>query len=194
MNTQRRRSNMITKAVTSNVTSKKSNRHTELQPIRNSVMSNNNNKNSNLNHETSIDISPHKNAVSQCEIEKNETKHSKNSNIKVVVRFRPMNLIEVELIKNNIGYECVNVIDNKQVILKQELGRDERFMFDNLFYSNIAQEEIYKVVGKESLNDVFNGYNATIFAYGQSSSGKTYTMYGDNIHDDLKKGIVPRTM
>ncbi len=194
MNTQRRRSNMITKAVTSNLTSKKSNRHPELHPNRHSVMSINLNKNSNLNHETSIEMSPHKKAVSHCEIEKNETKNSKNSNIKVVVRFRPLNSIEIELIKNYIGYECVNVIDNKQVVLKQDLGRDEHFIFDNLFYSNVSQEDIYKVVGKESLNDVFNGYNATIFAYGQSSSGKTFTMYGDKIYDDMKKGIVPRTM
>ena len=36
------------------------------------------------------------------------------------------------------------------------------------------------------------GYNGTIFAYGQSGSGKTYTMYGPDIFDDIYKGIIPR--
>ena len=36
------------------------------------------------------------------------------------------------------------------------------------------------------------GYNGTIFAYGQSGSGKTYTMYGPDIFDDVYKGIIPR--
>jgi len=35
------------------------------------------------------------------------------------------------------------------------------------------------------------GYNGTIFAYGQTSSGKTHTMYGD-IHDEDLHGIIPR--
>ena len=36
-------------------------------------------------------------------------------------------------------------------------------------------------------SDVLNGYNGTIFAYGQTSSGKTFTMYGTDAH----RGIVP---
>ena len=42
------------------------------------------------------------------------------------------------------------------------------------------------------MNDVLSGYNGTIFAYGQSGSGKTYTMYGDNIYDENNRGIIPR--
>lgn len=39
--------------------------------------------------------------------------------------------------------------------------------------------------------DVLNGYNGTIFAYGQTSSGKTHTMEGV-INDPTKQGIIPR--
>ena len=48
------------------------------------------------------------------------------------------------------------------------------------------------MVGKEIVKDVLSGYNGTIFAYGQSGSGKTYTMYGDDIYDIENRGIIPR--
>ena len=105
-----------------------------------------------------------------------------------------MNSIEVHLMENKIGYECISMIDTNQVRLKQELGKEEVFLFDKVFTSKVSQEEMYNVAGKDSLNDVINGYNTTIFTYGQSSSGKTFTMYGDNLYDDIDKGIVPRTM
>jgi hypothetical protein len=45
---------------------------------------------------------------------------------------------------------------------------------------------MYDIVGKETINEFMNGYNATIFAYGQSGSGKTFSMVGpDEINDQL---------
>ena len=38
------------------------------------------------------------------------------------------------------------------------------------------------------------GFNATIFAYGQTSSGKTHTMEGSSLHDEEGRGILPRFM
>jgi len=39
-----------------------------------------------------------------------------------------------------------------------------------------------------------NGYNGTIFAYGPTGSGKTYTMFGKEmqLHDQFQQGIIPR--
>ncbi|CAM9868551.1 unnamed protein product, partial [Ectocarpus sp. 8 AP-2014] len=42
--------------------------------------------------------------------------------------------------------------------------------------------------------DLFDGYNGTIFAYGQTSSGKTHTMEGPSIHDAELAGVIPRTV
>ena len=56
------------------------------------------------------------------------------------------------------------------------------------------QSELYKEVVEASINDVLNGYNGTIFTYGQSGSGKTYTMFGNDIWDEDKKGVIPRSM
>ena len=47
-------------------------------------------------------------------------------------------------------------------------------------------------MARDTIEDVLSGYNGTIFAYGQTSSGKTFTMYGD-IYDEESKGIIPRT-
>jgi len=42
------------------------------------------------------------------------------------------------------------------------------------------QEETYEKVGKETISEFMNGFNATVFAYGQSGSGKTFSMVGPN--------------
>ena len=42
------------------------------------------------------------------------------------------------------------------------------------------------------MDDILNGYNGTVFAYGQTGAGKSYTMMGSDIDDDAAKGIIPR--
>ena len=124
-----------------------------------------------------------------------ESNNAKNSNIKVVVRFRPLNEVERELINNNIGYKCMNLINDQNVSIKGEnLREDQKFCFDRIFTPNISQEDIFDKIGIETVKDVVNGYNGSIFTYGQSSSGKTHTMYGNNNFDEKDKGIIPRTM
>lgn len=68
------------------------------------------------------------------------------------------------------------------------------FKLDKVFPSDSTQIEVYNEVVESSINDVLNGYNGTIFTYGQSGSGKTYTMFGEDIWDEESKGIIPRSM
>ena len=44
------------------------------------------------------------------------------------------------------------------------------------------------------IRDILQGYNGTIFAYGQTSSGKTYTMEGLSLTDFASRGIIPRSV
>jgi hypothetical protein len=66
------------------------------------------------------------------------------------------------------------------------------------FDNSANQESIYAKVGKDGVERVRQGFNATIVAYGQTGSGKTHTMFGpDNVRKELAKkspdlGIVPR--
>lgn len=60
-----------------------------------------------------------------------------------------------------------------------------------MFKPNATQDKVYGDAAKSIVTDVLAGYNGTIFAYGQTSSGKTHTMEGV-LGDATKQGIIPR--
>mmetsp|Transcript_21634 Transcript_21634/g.64773 ORF Transcript_21634/g.64773 Transcript_21634/m.64773 type:complete len:721 (+) Transcript_21634:257-2419(+) len=73
-------------------------------------------------------------------------------------------------------------------------GEVHNFAFDRVFDLNSSQQDVYDGVKvTESVRDVLGGYNATIFAYGQTASGKTHTMEGIDISDPVTRGIIPRS-
>ncbi|XP_008285949.1 kinesin-1 heavy chain-like [Stegastes partitus] len=102
--------------------------------------------------------------------------------IKVVCRFRPLNSAEVargdQYIPKFKGEDCVVIADKP-------------YHFDRVFQSNTTQVQFYNAVAQKIVKDVLDGYNGTIFAYGQTSSGKTHTMEG-KLHDPDMMGIIPR--
>ncbi|KAI4898916.1 hypothetical protein NFI96_025555 [Prochilodus magdalenae] len=65
------------------------------------------------------------------------------------------------------------------------------YVFDRVLPPNSTQELVYDSCAKQIVKDVLGGYNGTIFAYGQTSSGKTHTMEG-KLHDPDLMGIIPR--
>nr|XP_014435293.2 kinesin heavy chain [Pelodiscus sinensis] len=65
------------------------------------------------------------------------------------------------------------------------------YVFDRVLPPNTTQEQVYNACAKQIVKDVLEGYNGTIFAYGQTSSGKTHTMEG-KLHDSQLMGIIPR--
>lgn len=114
---------------------------------------------------------------------------AKNSRetIKVAVRLRPMSSKE-----KASGFKSVVEIDqqNSSVSLLNEQGQPVSFTFDYAFPDNIAQEDVYEQTAAGIVNGVLEGYNGTIFAYGQTGTGKTYTMDGEK--QGPHRGIVPR--
>lgn len=55
-----------------------------------------------------------------------------------------------------------------------------------------TQKKIYDISVVPVVDSVLNGYNGTILAYGQTSSGKTHTMLGEDIENIEQRGIIPR--
>ena len=60
----------------------------------------------------------------------------------------------------------------------------KQFTFDSVFDWNNSQEQIYEDTSAPIISSVLEGYNGTIFAYGQTGTGKTHTMTGKE--DDHK--------
>ncbi|KAJ1921509.1 hypothetical protein H4219_000546 [Mycoemilia scoparia] len=112
---------------------------------------------------------------------------SQGNNIKVLARFRPQNAREIK----EGGEEIVEITDNTTVNLKFEDIKGA-FTFDYSFGKETSQREFFEFAIKPTLDDVFNGYNGTVFAYGQTGSGKTFTMMGGDIEDENLKGVIPR--
>ncbi|CAO3653703.1 unnamed protein product [Mucor hiemalis] len=72
------------------------------------------------------------------------------------------------------------------------------YTFDHIFNRKTTQEQVYEKVADPVLQEVLKGYSCTIFAYGQTGTGKTYTMEGDLEEveglQERNAGIIPRTI
>ncbi|MGH0126900.1 UNVERIFIED_CONTAM: hypothetical protein FKN15_034357 [Acipenser sinensis] len=76
------------------------------------------------------------------------------------------------------------------------LGKDKAFTFDYVFDIDSQQDAIYSACTEKLIEGCFDGYNATIFAYGQTGAGKTYTMgtgFDVSIGEN-ELGIIPRAV
>lgn len=105
--------------------------------------------------------------------------------IQVCCRFRPQNQQE----RASNGKICFQVPDTTTVHVP---NTDHTFVFDRVFRWDAAQKEVYDYAAKPIINAVLRGFNGTVFAYGQTASGKTYTMEGPDIEDKVYQGVIPR--
>ena len=69
----------------------------------------------------------------------------------------------------------------------------QNFKFSKIFPETSNQDEIFTSISKEIIDSALEGYNGTIFAYGQSGSGKTFTMTGGAVRYE-DRGIIPRSV
>ncbi len=112
---------------------------------------------------------------------------SSTNNMIVAVRMRPLSKKEIEAEE----FEIIRVMDRKLVILmdplelmnaKGALGRnrskEKQYAFDLAFDQDTPQKEIFEKTTRHLVEGILEGYNATVFAYGATGAGKTYTMLG----------------
>ena len=124
------------------------------------------------------------------------TSDQDNTNVKVVVRVRPENQAES---RTNFS-TVVKVLDNHLLVFdpkddslprfeRVEAGRfrrpmltrkrkDLRFAFDCVFDENSTQMQVFENTTKAVLDGILDGINCSVFAYGATGAGKTYTMLG----------------
>ncbi|XP_039446984.1 kinesin-like protein KIF3A [Culex pipiens pallens] len=114
-------------------------------------------------------------------------------NVRVVVRVRPMDKNELDsgsqnIIKTDKSNRCITVY-------KPNANSSEPpkvYFFDNVFGEESTQIDLYVDTARPIVDKVLEGYNGTILAYGQTGTGKTYTMSG-NPDSPQTKGIIPNT-
>ncbi|XP_050360682.1 kinesin-like protein KLP2 isoform X2 [Nymphalis io] len=122
----------------------------------------------------------------------------KYQNIKVFVRLRPLNQRE----RDTKSLGVVEVINGREVNIRQshQSRHTKRFTFDRAFPPLTKQVEIYQEVVIPLIQEVLAGYNCTVFAYGQTGTGKTHTMIGEVAADEITwqsdhlAGIIPRAL
>ncbi|NWH15594.1 KIF3C protein, partial [Grus americana] len=111
--------------------------------------------------------------------------------LKVVARCRPMSRKE-----EAAGYERVLELDVKlgQVSIRNPRAAPgelpKTFTFDAVYDASSKQADLYDETVRPLIDSVLQGFNGTIFAYGQTGTGKTYTMQGAWAEPE-KRGIIP---
>ncbi|KAL3278714.1 hypothetical protein HHI36_016246 [Cryptolaemus montrouzieri] len=116
-----------------------------------------------------------------------------NEAVQVIVRCRPMSQKEIQA-------DCVGIIKaypNRGVIevqnpkARNENEKTKLFTFDSVYDWNSTQQGLYDETVRPLVSSVLDGYNGCVFAYGQTGTGKTYTMEGTKEFDE-GQGVVPR--
>lgn len=142
-------------------------------------------------------------------------------NIKCFVRIRPLNKCEIEC-----GASCLSVLENNNInllsnppllpdslVINSTKFQGKQYTYDWVANELISQEHVYQVLAKPMLESFFEGFNCTLFTYGQTGAGKTYTMMGplasllelenehinvtnvmDNLGDLKDQGLLPRIL
>jgi len=111
--------------------------------------------------------------------------------VKVVVRVRPLSRKEIQ-----DGHdEATKADEDSGRITCQNPKADadeppKTFTFDAVFAPTITQRKLYDVCSAPVVASVLEGFNGTIFAYGQTGAGKTFTMEGVQDPPELR-GIIP---
>eukprot|EP00736_Rhodelphis_marinus_P008435 Rmarinus@m.2701 len=126
-------------------------------------------------------------------------------NVQVVVRARPLSYQE----KHDtapVVTKCLSERNEVQISGWKRAHPHKTYTFDKVFSEESSQEEVYTYVASSFVKEVLLGYNCTIFAYGQTGTGKTHTMEGarDMLiacrdlgvawKDNRTAGVIPRAV
>uniref|UniRef100_A0A2P2MQ10 Kinesin-like protein n=1 Tax=Rhizophora mucronata TaxID=61149 RepID=A0A2P2MQ10_RHIMU len=122
----------------------------------------------------------------------------KGVNVQVILRCRPLNEDELKV---NVPVVISCNESRREVTAAQNIANkqiDRTFHFDKVFGPTSQQRDLYHAAVSPIVYEVLEGYNCTIFAYGQTGTGKTYTMEGaarkKNGEFSSDAGVIPRAV
>ncbi|XP_075374775.1 kinesin-like protein KIF19 [Mycteria americana] len=121
----------------------------------------------------------------------------KDQQLAVALRIRPMSTAELaegaRPVAHRVDEQVVllrDPMEDPDDVLRASRSREKSYVFDVAFDSTATQETVYRATTRGLIAGVISGYNATVFAYGPTGCGKTYTMLGTN----GEPGICTRTL
>ncbi|CAG5058509.1 unnamed protein product [Parnassius apollo] len=130
------------------------------------------------------------------------TQSMSSANVKVVVRVRPLNERELEQNSRIV----VDVVDDKMLVFdpKEEIrpffyhgiqqpnknflkraNKELKFVFDHVCGHKSTNKDVFETTTKEILVSLMEGYNCSVFVYGATGAGKTFTMIGNEEHPGI---------
>ena len=139
---------------------------------------------------------------------------SSAANISVYVRVRPTNTTPAPATttatttttapeEKNDGVEPSFNVESETTLIHRICGQSgKRFLMDRIFEQQSTQEQVFEQIGRQQVDKALSGFHGSIFAYGQTGTGKTYTMLGPNggrgdstDPEHLKNiGLIPRVL
>ncbi|XWS49831.1 hypothetical protein CRYUN_Cryun12cG0036800 [Craigia yunnanensis] len=113
--------------------------------------------------------------------------------VRVAVRLRPCNA--EESVADADFADCVELQPElKRLKLRKNNWDTDTYEFDEVLTEFASQKRVYEVVAKPVVESVLDGYNGTVMAYGQTGTGKTYTLGRLGEEDMTDRGIMVRAM
>ncbi|OIV92754.1 hypothetical protein TanjilG_00888 [Lupinus angustifolius] len=113
--------------------------------------------------------------------------------VRVAVRLRPRNA--EESVADADFADCVELQPElKRLKLRKNNWDADTYQFDEVLTEFASQKRVYEVVARPVVEVVLDGYNGTIMAYGQTGTGKTYTLGRLGEEDTAARGIMVRAM
>ena len=107
-----------------------------------------------------------------------------NSSLQVYARIKPGSELEYGVTPSVDG-------QTSELQIRTQKGA-QSFLFTGIFGEKADQAEIFSIAGRSAVDSCFQGLNSTIFAYGQTASGKTFTISGSENWE--KRGLIPRAI
>ncbi|KAJ8532890.1 hypothetical protein K7X08_015779 [Anisodus acutangulus] len=130
----------------------------------------------------------------------------KGVNVKVVLRCRPPNEDEMK-VKGPLVISCNELKQEVAATLNTAIKQiNKSFLFDKVCGPSSQQKDFYDQSVAPLVNEALEGYTCTIFAYGQTGTGKTYTMEGEAVKEKIlsdflfngefhkNAGVIPRAV